>query len=407
MTAPTDPLAGEPSRDAGDKRWITVLSPTLTSNAVFRTHTIVQLLRARFRVQLIGFDSSNHLYEPLAADETIAGATRYHAKGLAAWTWRVRKLETVVRGDAIIAVKPMLGSFGAALILGRRLRRPVILDIDDWEPGFLSSSPYWEFRSWGPRWFFSTESPLFIRLLDGFVYRAAAVTVSNSFLQARYGGHWIPHVRDTSAFRASSIALPAHRKTVLFAGSPRGHKGLPTLLKAWKRLGRADSELRLAIPNLTDPILQSERVLDIKNVVLTGPHRFAEIPGILADSSVVVVPQDNVSGAVGQLPMKLIDAMAAAKPIVATDVGDAARWLTDGAGIVVTPGSVNALADGLAAALDHPEAWKAMGDKARARLLKFASERVLARRLCDVVSGAIEGRPLPVLPAFDHESEYC
>ena len=383
-----------------EKPWLTVLSPTLTGNAVFRTQTIVKLLNAQFRIQLIGFDSSSDFYEPLATDNAVAGAVRYHAKNLAAWSWRVRRLAKLVRGEAIVAVKPVLGSFGAALMLGRSLRRPVILDIDDWEPGFLSSAPYWEFRTWGARWFASTQSPLYIRALDGFVYRAAAVTVSNSFLQARYGGHWLPHARDTSAFGAASLD-PSAGKTVLFGGSPRGHKGLPTLLAAWKLLARKDATLQLAVPDPNDSFLTDQRPLEVPNVIVTGPHRFDEMPRVLADSTVVVVPQDNLSGSVGQLPMKLIDAMAAAKPIVATDVCDSARWLSDGAGIVVTPGSVHALAEGLSHALDHPETWPGMGSKARSRLLLFASESALERRLCDVVTGVINGRPLPALPAFD------
>ena len=378
-----------------------MLSPTLTGNAVFRTHTIVKLLSERFRVQLIGFESSNDFYGPLATNETVAGAVRYHATNLAAWWWRVRKLAKAVRGEAIVSVKPMLGSLGAALMLGRALRRPVIADVDDWEPGFLSASPYWEVRAWGPRWLYSTKSPMPIRLLDGFIYRAAAVTVSNSFLQALYGGHWIPHSRDEAAFRPAPAAAPGARKTVLFGGAARGHKGLPALLRAWTLLGRNDADLRLAVPDPHDSFLTKLRPLDVPNVIVTGPHRFDEMPAILAESSVVVVPQDNLSGSVGQLPAKLIDAMAAAKPIVATDVCDAARWLGHGAGIVVPPGSDAALAKGISDALDHPERWADMGAKARARFVRCASDSALSPRLCDVVSGVIDGRPLPVVPAFD------
>ena len=387
--------------NVADKRWVTVLSPTLTGNALFRTHTVVSLLRERFSVQLIGFDRATEIFAPLAANEDVNPDSRYYGKNVISWWRSVRQMAKLVKGEVLVAVKPLLGSFGAALVLGRRLRRPVILDIDDWELGFLSSAPYWEARTWGLKWLTATDSPLYTRLLDAFIYRAATVTVSNSFLQGMHGGHWIPHARDTTSFRPSSHPTDLRHKTVLFGGAPRGHKGLPALLRAWKELGRTDAVLRLAVPEPQDPFLTNLRPTDVPNVVVTGPHSFDEMPSILADASVVVVPQENARGSVGQLPAKLMDAMAAAKPIVATDVCDAARWLGDGAGIVVTPGSDQALMTGLKDALDHPEMWTEMGAKARARLLMFASEPILARRLCDVVSGVLQGAPLKEIPAFD------
>jgi glycosyltransferase involved in cell wall biosynthesis len=383
------------------KPWVTVFSPTLTGNALFRTHTVVGLLRERFSVQLIGFGRASEIYLPLAANDRTKPDVAYYAKNIISWWWNVRRMSQLVKGDVLVAVKPLLGSFGAALVLGRQLRRPVVLDNDDWEPGFLSSAPYWEARTWGLKWFTATDSPLHTRLLDAFAYRANAVTVSNSFLQALYGGHWIPHVRDSTAFRPSSNPVDVRRKTVLFGGAPRGHKGLPALLRAWKGLGRTDAILRLAVPDPDDAFLRNLRPLDVPNVVVTGPHSFEEMPSILADAAIVVVPQENARGSVGQLPAKLMDAMAAAKPIVATDVCDAARWLGDGAGIVVTPGSDRALMAGLQQALDHPEMWDEMGAKARSRLMMFASERLLARRFCDVVSSVLQKRPLKEVPAFE------
>jgi glycosyltransferase involved in cell wall biosynthesis len=385
---------------SADRPWITVLSPTLTSNAVFRTHEIIRLLQNRFRVQLIGFDASDRIFAPLATTEWLKGDLRFHSNNLVGWFRKARGLARHVKGDALICIKPRLGSFGTGLWLGRRLGRPVILDIDDWEPGFLASSPYWEFRSHGVKWLFDTDSPLFTRALDGFTYRAAAVTVSNSFLQGLYGGHWLPHLRDGSFLRPMQPRGSGDKRTVLFSGSVRAHKGLEALCRVWRRLARTDAVLHLAVSDPDEPWLRRLPFGDLSGVNITGPHDFGEIPQLLADASVVVVPQDNARGSVGQLPMKLIDAMAAAKPIVATDVCDAARWLHGGAGIVVTPGSDEALAEGLSQALDHPEQWAEMGRRARARFLEFASESVLEDRLCSVVSSVIQKQEHPPLAAF-------
>lgn len=382
---------------------ITVLSPTLSGNAVFRTHALVRLLKRRFDVQLIGFDSSAAVFPPLAGDQLVADAIRYHGDNVAAWRMQLPRVAKTVRGDAIFCVKPMLGSFGAGLVLARRLKKPLILDIDDWERGFLSASPFWEARVLGMKWLTKSDSPLFTRILDGFVHKAVATTVSNSFLQGLYGGHWIPHARDAATFANVPGSAPSDKAIVLFCGSPRGHKGLQTLLGAWKRIGRSDAILRLVVPDPRDPLLVQLKPLEIANVEIAGPYAFDQLPLVLSGASIIVVPQDNRPGALGQLPAKLIDAMAAAKPIIASDVCDAARWLSDGAGLTVTPGSEDALAATLHELLNHPEQWVEMGRRAHERFLQFASDDVLESKLNGVVAAVLRGEALPAHPAFSAE----
>ena len=304
-----------------------------------------------------------------------------------------------------MCVKPMLQSFGAGLILGRRLRRPVILDIDDWERGFLFDSVYWEARHYGLGWLTRTTSPLYIRLLEGSVRRTAAVTVSNTFLQGVFGGHWIPHLRDADEFHPRPAMSMDGRKAVLFAGAPRSHKGLPTLVKAWRWLDRTDAVLRLAVPDPSSPDIAQLEPSTCRNMTVTGPHHFHEVPQLLADASIVVVPQENVPGAVGQLPAKLLEAMAAARPIVATDVCDSSRWLADGAGLTVPPGSYRDLGAAIGYLLDNPHVAEAMGLRARERLLRFGAAGTLSSRLCDVVESAIHGDQVPCQPAFTRSIE--
>ena len=92
--------------------------------------------------------------------------------------------------------------------------------------------------------------------------------------------------------------------------------------------------------------------------------------------------------------------MAAGRPIVATDVCDAGRWLADGAGLVVTPGSPDALAAAISYVLENPDRAEAMGARARLRLVQLASEDRLSARMCGVVEAAIDGRSVTPAPAF-------
>jgi glycosyltransferase involved in cell wall biosynthesis len=78
-------------------------------------------------------------------------------------------------------------------------------------------------------------------------------------------------------------------------------------------------------------------------------------------------------------PVALIEAGAAGRPVVATDVGGVAEVVRDGtSGFVVPPGDAGALAARVGSILDEPEAARAMGLAGRAWVrARFGSERLV------------------------------
>ena len=237
---------------------------------------MLRLLKPHYEVQIIGFDGSGRIYEPLADVAEYQKVERIHTTGIVRASRLSAKLDRMITGDAVICIKPLMQSYGMALLAARHTPRPLILDIDDWEIGFLSSSPYWEMRGRGLRWFSALDSPLYTRLLNGFTYKAAALTVSNSFLQGVYGGHWIPHVKEDAVSDPGTINEPKAAAQVLFAGAPRGHKGLPTLVAAWKLVKDRTAELHLAVPDTADEMLGNLQVGQQARVRITGPYRFSD-----------------------------------------------------------------------------------------------------------------------------------
>ena len=85
----------------------------------------------------------------------------------------------------------------------------------------------------------------------------------------------------------------------------------------------------------------------------------AEVGPLLARADVVVLPSlhEGMSNAV-------MEAMAAGRPIVATDVGGTAELL-DGRGILVPPGDPLALADAIERLLTDPAFASRLGGRAR------------------------------------------
>ncbi len=81
--------------------------------------------------------------------------------------------------------------------------------------------------------------------------------------------------------------------------------------------------------------------------------------------------------------MVLLEAMAAARPVVATPVGGTPELVVDGeTGLLVPAGDVDALADALRRLLDDPELAARMGEAGRRRVEeRFTAERMVERVL--------------------------
>src|SRR5204862_503092 len=154
------------------------------------------------------------LYVPLESDGMSRVLFEYLAAGrpvIAARTGVVP--EVVADGDVLLASKPRPTSFGVGLLARRQRRRPLILDIDDWELGFFYRGGVW--GRIGRLLNVSNPNGLpWTWLAERLVSRADALTVASRFLAERFGGVLVPHVRDTDAWaperfdRAAARARP-------------------------------------------------------------------------------------------------------------------------------------------------------------------------------------------------------
>jgi glycosyltransferase involved in cell wall biosynthesis len=90
----------------------------------------------------------------------------------------------------------------------------------------------------------------------------------------------------------------------------------------------------------------------------------------------VVVLSSHLEG----LGTSLLDAMAMARPVVATRVGGIPEMVEDGLnGLLVPPRDPSALADALITLINRPDERKRMGQAGRARMLeKFSAEAMVA-----------------------------
>jgi glycosyltransferase involved in cell wall biosynthesis len=362
---------------------ISILSPNLSGNALGRAYILAKVLGRRHEVEIIGplFDGS--LWRPVADEQLeikplpVAGST--------AGLFQLSRLRKLITGDLLYASKPLLASYGIALMERRASGRPVLLDIDDWERGFslqsmATLSPMRKLRylassTLKPHMSHSYWNSL---LCDRLARRADAITVSNSYLQQRYGGRLVRHGRDTSAFRPDLYDRAAMRvkhgidpgpAVVMFLGTIQPYKGVDDLVEAMALAERREAVLALVgvaedLHGRKTIALAQRRLGD--RLRTFGQQPFSVVPEFLALADLIVIPQRLTAATVGQMPAKLYDAMAMAKPIVATSVSDIPQAL-QGCGWLVPPGSPQELARAIDEALSRPAEGERLGARARTK----------------------------------------
>ena len=105
-----------------------------------------------------------------------------------------------------------------------------------------------------------------------------------------------------------------------------------------------------------------------QSVIMTGAIPHSDVPGMLSIADIAVVPAAPVlaSGGGTGTPLKLFEYMAAAKPIVATDLNQAADVIRDGhSGLLVAAGNVNMFADAIVKLINDPLERARLGKNAQ------------------------------------------
>jgi glycosyltransferase involved in cell wall biosynthesis len=368
---------------------IAILCPNASSNALVRTYPIAKVLARRHQLQVLGFRSGPEIFEPYRDEfeyETLL------LRKQPAFLGQLRALARRVEADAVLAFKPLPSSLWLGLAARRRLGIPLFLDVEDWETGWYYDVPLRDRLVH----LLHVERPnglLWTWLSERLASRCDEIFVVSRFLERRFGGTVLPHGADTAFFDPSRwpaadmrqrLGLPPGRY-VVFTGSPMPNKGLGDLLEAVDALDRPDLRVLLVGSFAHDPAY-GERLMSRypKSLLYVGPRPHREMPLYLAAADVVALPQQPCRETRAQVPGKVFEAMAMARPILATDVGDLAEILDD-CGRVVAPGSQSALRQGLAELLDAGDESLRLGERARARCQSHyswdAMERILDERL--------------------------
>jgi len=117
----------------------------------------------------------------------------------------------------------------------------------------------------------------------------------------------------------------------------------------------------------------------------------SDVPAFLSAIDIFVLPS-LFEG----LGVAVLEAMAAARPVVASDTGGLRELVADGeTGLLAAPGDSIALARAIAQLASQPERMRAMGASGRARVEKYFTMEKMAREnesyYYDLLEGPVSG----------------
>ena len=374
---------------------ISILTPNFSGNCYGRAYLLAKLLQGHYDVEIVGPMLDESIWRPLDGDRSI----RYkiiRRFGKFRKYEQMRELLNSIDGDIVYASKPCLTTIGPGLLKKIFAHKPLVLDIDDWDMGILkeniSDLPLFYCSK------FFTASFWTCAIGEQLSCFADAITVSNSFLREKFGGTVVHHARDTEAFDPhkfdkgilrSKYNLNKNLKVVMFMGTPRQYKGVHDLIKAVGLINDRNTILIVVGIDDNDPYCKdmaktAEQILN-KRFIGYSLQPFSKIPEFLTIADIVVVPQKASSATVGQVPAKVFDAMAMAKPIITTDVSDLKEIVKD-CGWVIEPDNVELLAKTIQSVLDDNEEADKRGCMARQKCIEKYNYKAVGKILTAVFS---------------------
>lgn len=381
-----------------NKTKISVIVPDLSSQGTTRGYIIAQgLQKLGYQVNIFGFLYGEHIYPDAPYSLPI---TYFHGVNLPSFIKTALNFMTEIDGDILYVIKPQLSSFGMGLIKAWRSKKPIILDIDDWEMGSFGGDD-WQYQGSLINDIFDSNSelkkpqyPLYIKWLEKAIEKVNAITLTSRFLEYRYGGTYLPNVKDTDLFDPSnfdSIAIRekyglSDHKLLMFTGTPKEDQGLEDIFTALDILNQDDLKLVLVGGNKNQSSYVNTLIDKWRRWIIQIPSQaFDEMPEFIAMSHIIMVTPRESLTTIAKFPLELIEGMTMAKPVIATKVGEISNILQD-TGYLIEPQCPNAIAEKIKEIFANYAQAEIKGNLARQRCIKNYSLNNLTTTLTQVIN---------------------
>jgi glycosyltransferase involved in cell wall biosynthesis len=203
--------------------------------------------------------------------------------------------------------------------------------------------------------------------------RPRTVLIPNGTLEAFFA--------DGDRSARGRLGVADDRFLITFAGTHGIAQALPSVLAAAQQTDAGVEYALVGEGPMKETLIEQAENRQLRNLQFHPQVPLEEIPPILSASDALLVPLSAHPTFTDFVPSKMIDFMAAGRPILLSAAGEAARILElAGAGIAVPPEDPQALAAAATWLAEHPREAAAMGARgrefARKRLRSIQAERL-------------------------------
>ena len=185
----------------------------------------------------------------------------------------------------------------------------------------------------------------------------------------------------------------------LYAGAHGRANGLGVVLEAARLLAeQGERRLRiLLVGEGAEKTALMEQARGLPNLTFLPPMPKRDVARLFAGSQIALhILTDCPAFAEWTAPNKLMDGLAAGRPVISNAPGQAARLLAEsGCGIAVPPGDAAGLAAALMSLVGNPARREAMGQVARGLAVRRYDRRLLAARFVGLVESIAQNQASP------------
>jgi glycosyltransferase involved in cell wall biosynthesis len=165
-----------------------------------------------------------------------------------------------------------------------------------------------------------------------------------------------------SSNNSSSLVNSIPPRYLLFVGKIRRSKGVADILTAYKNI-KSDISLVVVGPPQNDILVEELEATD--NVHYVGYVDKETLNSLYNNADLFVFPTRS-----DVFPLVTLEAMAAATPVVATNIGGIPEQITDDVGVIIPPEDPIMLSNTIEDLLNSPQVRKEMGQQAVKRVEK-------------------------------------
>jgi glycosyltransferase involved in cell wall biosynthesis len=289
----------------------------------------------------------------------------HHYEGLLAGLWARRRTGAPLVYDAHTLLEPELPSYDLPI------PRPIVRRIGRWLDRNLPAR--------------ADEIVAVTETIKSELVRAGGIPPARVTVVANGVEHeWFRRAADPARVEAGA--------RIVFAGNTAPYQGIDHLLRSFVRVREARSDVRLTIAT-SDSFAPYEALahdLGIRAHVDVEPSSFDRLPQQLGQADVALNPRLRCTG----VPQKLLNYMAAARPIVSYE---GSRWILEHGrtGWLVEDGDERAFAEGVLRLLADPSLAASLAMTARdVALERYDWDRMAARveRVYDRLGARPAGR---------------